>query len=49
MNLEMQRRALAARDAHHALLALKKLVENAAKTPSIWLSILWKRATFKPP
>ena len=32
MNLEMQRRALAARDAHHALLALKKLVDSAAKT-----------------
>lgn len=32
MNLEMQRRALAARDAHHALLALKKLVDSAAKS-----------------
>jgi len=31
MNLEMQKRALAARDAHEALLELKKLVEEAAQ------------------
>jgi hypothetical protein len=31
MNLEMQKRALAARDAHDALLELKKLVEEAAQ------------------
>ena len=32
MNLEMQKKALAARDAHMALLRLKKLVEDAAET-----------------
>jgi hypothetical protein len=32
MNNEMQRRALAARDAHEALLYLKKFVEEAALT-----------------
>ena len=31
MNAEMQKRALAARDAHLALLELKKLVEDAAQ------------------
>jgi hypothetical protein len=31
MNQEMQKRALAARDAHEALLELKKLVEEAAQ------------------
>jgi hypothetical protein len=32
MNTDMQRRALAARDAHLALLDLKRLVDEAAKT-----------------
>lgn len=32
MNTDMQRRALAARDAHLALLDLKKLVDEAAQT-----------------
>lgn len=32
MNLEMTKRALAARDAHLALLDLKKLVDEAART-----------------
>jgi hypothetical protein len=32
MNLEMKKRALATRDAHLALLELKKLVDDAAKT-----------------
>lgn len=32
MNTEMQKRALAARDAHMALLDLKKLVDEAAQT-----------------
>jgi hypothetical protein len=32
MNNDMQRRALAARDAHEALLDLKKFVEEAART-----------------
>ena len=32
MNNDMQRRALAARDAHMALLDLKKVVEEAART-----------------
>ncbi len=32
MNNEMQRRALAARDAHEALLDLKRVVEEAART-----------------
>ena len=32
MNTEMQRRALAARDAHLALLDLKKVVDEAAQT-----------------
>jgi hypothetical protein len=32
MNIEMQKKALAARDAHLALLQLKKLVEDAAET-----------------
>jgi len=32
MNAEMQKRALAARDAHQALLDLKKVVDEAAQT-----------------
>ena len=32
MNVQMQKKALAARDAHMALLRLKKLVEDAAET-----------------
>jgi len=32
MNSDMQRRALAARDAHEALLDLKRVVEEAART-----------------
>lgn len=32
MNTEMQKRALAAREAHHALLDLKKVVDQAAET-----------------
>jgi len=32
MNNEMQRRALAARDAHEALLDLQRVVEEAART-----------------
>ena len=32
MNTEMQRRALAARDAHLALLDLKRVVDEAAQT-----------------
>ena len=32
MNSDMQRRALAARDAHMALLDLKRVVEEAART-----------------
>ncbi len=35
MNTEMQKRALAARDAHLALLDLRKLVDEAAKTTHI--------------
>jgi hypothetical protein len=32
MNTEMQRRALAARDAHQALLDLKRFIDEAART-----------------
>ena len=32
MNTEMQKRALAARDAHMALLELKKMVDEATQT-----------------
>lgn len=32
MNSDMQRRALAARDAHMALLDLRRVVEEAART-----------------